>query len=415
MDTVIQEPAKKQRNPADEALKTRRERNRKAQDVFRKRRQAAEEAQRRRLQHLEEVVEEMSGVLVGFCDEMLENEEIARHPALMASLQRSAHRILALARSVDTDGVSKSSEADTINHEDQIPQRGSSSIKEPLPGHVHSSVPQASPSFDVEIDNMDNHLSDKTAPLNQRPLSPQTQHLLWAMNPFPLRLVETTLSRAYLFLNGDLHVPIEEIHRAFGTVLHLRTREQLAARMQWLLGPGRSDMYRAAGITQGSSTAHSSGTEALEEGFPHTFLSSLGDRISRGPSDADLVPGYPGNQAAQPEFLTAVGVQKQLEGLGAKMIDPDTMEISISSSSALSGSGVDKPDVALGAPPLLHSPRPKASAPLIMRLSVSLLTTNLAHVAVCLGKGPRYPRWEMGRAVQASVTLVRGGEGVARQ
>ena len=334
----------------------------------------------------------------------------------MASLQRSAQRILTLARSVDTDGVSKSSEAVTINHEDESSQHGSSSIKEPLSGHAHSSVPRASPSFDVEMDYMDNHLSDTTIPLNQRPLSPQTHHLLWAMNPFPLRLVETTISRAYLSLNGDLHVPIEEIHRAFGTVLHLRTREQLAARMQWLLGPGRSDMYRAAGITQGSNTAHSSGTEALEEGFPHTFLSSLGDRISRGPSDADLVPDYPGDQAAQSDFLTALGVQEQLEGLGAKMVDTDTMEISISNSSTLSGTGIGKPDVALGVPPLPHSPRrPKASAPLIMRLSVSLLTTNLAHVAVCLGKGPRYPRWEMGRAVQASVTLVRGGEGIARQ
>ncbi|KAK9242157.1 hypothetical protein V1506DRAFT_509718 [Lipomyces tetrasporus] len=84
----------------DEAVKARRERNRRAQYVFRQRRKAAGEAQLRRIQQLENTIEEMSKVLIGFCDEMIGTEEIARQPRLMARLQHSTAQALVLVRSV---------------------------------------------------------------------------------------------------------------------------------------------------------------------------------------------------------------------------------------------------------------------------------------------------------------------------
>lgn len=88
------------------AVTVRREKNRQAQHVFRKRKQATEAAQVRRIRRLEEVVEEMSGVVMRVFDAVLETEALTtRHPSLVTCLDEALARILELAKEVvNADG-----------------------------------------------------------------------------------------------------------------------------------------------------------------------------------------------------------------------------------------------------------------------------------------------------------------------
>lgn len=156
--------------------------------------------------------------------------------------------------------------------------------------------------------------------------------------PFAARLVETTLSQACLYLNGGAYISETHYKRAFGYSLRSHTHTQLLARLQWLLGPGRARLYAS------SSTFRVSPAEGL---------------------------------------VTAADVQEQLSGLGARDLDPDTMELRIG------GGGGEQEGM-------------------VVMLRTSTLTASLAHAAVCLDRGPGYPRDEVHKAVEASVVQARG-------
>ncbi|KLO97064.1 uncharacterized protein LW93_3037 [Fusarium fujikuroi] len=93
-----------------DAGKSRRERNREAQQQFRKRRQAAEAARVQRLKRLEGVVERMSTVIVDFADKMLQEEILKQYPALAADVQNVITQVLSLANEAGDPEETKSSE-----------------------------------------------------------------------------------------------------------------------------------------------------------------------------------------------------------------------------------------------------------------------------------------------------------------
>ncbi|KAM5353614.1 hypothetical protein ACJ41O_000264 [Fusarium nematophilum] len=276
----------------------RKERNRQAQHAFRQRRHASEDAQRRRIQHLENTVEEMSNVLIGFCDEMIGTEEIARQPRLMARLQRCTAQALVLARSVSNTAAHRETEGDGRKM-DQYP------TKNPDRRVGDSRSPQAS----------SRHRAEATTPLIEQ-VWLQTHHYeLDTDSSFPLRLVETTISRACLYLNGDVYIAADDMERAFGSSLRLHTRQQLLAHMRWLLGPGKDEMHQATGINWSTAWTRGAGGSSTDLFWPSAEDSSPG-------TDDD-------SEDLQPELLTALGVQEQLQSLGAKVLGSDLMELSI--------------------------------------------------------------------------------------
>ncbi|KAH6874027.1 hypothetical protein B0T10DRAFT_588189 [Thelonectria olida] len=416
------QPATKKRG---ESLKARRERNRQAQHDFRRRRQAAEEAQRRRIQHLEKTIEELSNVIVGLCDEMLSTKDIARQPSLMALLQRSTTRALTLATSVsntsETDTVRESVDDGDKRRDDEQnkemhrgnknpPERkaADSTLSQPSPCQHPSLVVDAEtdsfPTLRIDTDDLNNIAMGSSLNVLEplvKQAWPQTHPNGLDTDSFPVRLVETTLSQACLFLNGEIYVPAEEMERAFGSTLRLLTRPQLVAYMQWLLGPGRNDMYQATGINWNSGSAR-----GVKSYFQY-FLPSLA-HAQYDSSDTDSPPDHASNQAGQPEFLTALGVQEQLQKLGAKVLGPDTIELSIRTSGSSEWDRANS-DSHPGALPMAHTLESAAPATLTVRLDTFLLATNLAYVAKCLDKGPVYPRHGIARAVEASIILARGG------
>ncbi|KAF5683989.1 hypothetical protein FCIRC_4202 [Fusarium circinatum] len=93
-----------------DAGKSRRERNREAQQQFRKRRQAAEAARVQRLKRLEGVVERMSTLIVDFADKMLQEEVLRQYPALAADVQDVITQVIALANEAGEPEETRSDE-----------------------------------------------------------------------------------------------------------------------------------------------------------------------------------------------------------------------------------------------------------------------------------------------------------------
>ncbi|KAL2694749.1 hypothetical protein Neosp_001335 [[Neocosmospora] mangrovei] len=370
----------------DEAIEARRERNRRAQQVFRQRRQANKEAARCRIQQLENTVEELSNVIVSFCDEMIGTEEVAREKRLMARLQRCTAQALVLARSASSTNAN--STAREMEDDEQKMERYNYPTKKPNQKIVDSTLPRASSCHSLDSAHT------TTPPLMDQTWLHTHQHDLDTRSSFPLHLVQTTLSRACLYLNGDVYIAAEDMERAFGHSLRLHTHQQVLAHLRWLLGAGKDEMRQATGINW-STKAWAEGGDSTDLFWP------LREDGSVGTDDGS-------EDDSQSEYLTALGVQEQLENLGAKALGSDLMELSISGYESLQ-IYADSGPASLGAVQPARAPNFGGSAALIVWLNTSVLTTNLADEAMCLEKGPIYPRRGVARAVEASVIMAQGG------
>lgn len=366
----------------------------------------------------------MSNVFIGFCDEMIAMEETVRQPKLMARLQRSTAQVLLLARSTldaDENGTSRGPENERDNrrskeeyHTNQkdVSIADSNSSQEspcnrPPPidsAFVERADADASPEFEIETWDLANtdlgRGLDSFVPFIEHYLPPPPAHGL-NTNSFSLRLVEVTLSQACLYLTGDLYTREEDLEHAFGSSLRLHIREQLVADWRWLLGLGKNQMYQATGIDWDTTYARQPTSNwGLSGPFPEggDYESSDTSTPSENSSDHDLGS----------EFLTARGVQEQLERLGAKSLGSDTMELSIGGL-GFRETNASSSNPTLGASQPVRTPSAVGSAALVVQLSTSLLVAQLSYVARCVKRGPVYPRHEVARAVEASIILSRGG------
>lgn len=375
---------------------TRRERNRQAQHNFRLRRQAAEAAQQRRIAQLEDTVERLSNVLVGLCDEMLNSEEVARHPRLMTRLHRSTTDALALAKSisgsvdsVDDYGVNTPVDETPRPHETQPRMTVNDLSSKPRPakhswfssGPVFGLWPTAGESTHEinevgEVPAKDVQSSTGPVPL---PPWPKTIQDTTYFDLFPIRLVKVSLALGCSCLSGELGLPESEIQRAFGPALRVQSRQQVLSHLQWLLGPGQNHLHETSGADWSPGSSETSSSDSSPPSQSTNSSSDSGDTY-------------------QAEFLTAVGVHEQLQSFGATLLDQDTMELRFT--------GSERPGTLPEAPsPILTAPSLQlmAATRLILRLNISVLANNLAYMGICLGKGPVYPRQGIASAVEASI------------
>ncbi|CAG9980661.1 unnamed protein product [Clonostachys byssicola] len=448
-------------DPDEITAMTRRQKNREAQNAFRRRKQVAEQAQQHRLRRLEQVIEEMSCVFMGVFDQMLQTESIVvQHPGLVANLRESITKVLQLAKEVvdiDQDSIMTGNPLKAIDEGDSAsaaeepapPEESTSAVSLPTTlTHTESSLitfsnhtpptlldsdmssEEHTPGFLFSIQSASDSFSPPTStysssspslppqifgngwdtsttpPLHiQDPFrlpSLETQNLLQALGGFPLRLIETTLSYGYFILK---HSPQDEVNRGFKNTFRYRTKEQHMAGFRWLLGPGRPYMYRASGVNWGTR-------DGKEAAFPYHLMNPPS-------SSPELLPTWEesGNESFPPDYLTVLGVTDLLHNLGARILDSDTLEVRIESSQV----NPNIYNVNLAPAPIypvtpeslsfidFFAARTYQREPLVLRLSIPLLTLNLARVSVCFIKGPGFPRVELRKVLEASVTGATGG------
>jgi hypothetical protein len=213
----------------------------------------------------------------------------------------------------------------------------------------------------------------------QPPLSP---------NSFISRLTYTCFDLGCLVLSKSIEapVPLSEEYRMFRSTLRYRNRDEMIFRMKWLLGPGTHELQLLAELPWGGRW--------WDQELSSTELTNYATSAAMIDSSA-------------PQFLSVVGVEKQLMALGARLVDKETMEMDSCGLAMLSGTRKEptcaQPDSwsfvnlfpSETSRPTIHSPR--------VLVSVKLLIRNLSRIAVCLMKGPGFPRQALRKAIEESV------------
>ncbi|KAF9769777.1 hypothetical protein IL306_012739 [Fusarium sp. DS 682] len=234
-------------------------------------------------------------------------------------------------------------------------------------------------------------------------IPPPLRPLLWSSSLPPLPLDSFICRLTYSCFNAGWHVltksidsplPLSEESRMFGSTLRYRERDEMIPRMRWLLGPGKHELQMLAELPWGGRW--------WDQEFTGLDLANCATNAAMVDSSA-------------PQFLSALGVQKQLMALGARLVDRETIEMDSSSLAILSGNRMEptcaQPDSwsfinlfpSKDSRPAMDSPR--------VRVSLNLLITNLTKIAVCLMKGPGFPRQALRGAIERSIVTGKRNTG----
>ncbi|KAF5692718.1 hypothetical protein FDENT_2593 [Fusarium denticulatum] len=329
--------------PSPEA-KERRARNRAAQLKFRRKKQEVDETRCNRIKHLEGVVEKMSTVLVDFTDGLLQQHVVQQSPGMIASIQGVIADILTLANEAGDPEDPKARKArgkatETQYHspkdsEHELPSSNPSVAITATPCDPMTAVSPMPLADDSPI-NLP-LFQDTTVPLPAiptiysqanyppstipAPLSP-----LWAsslpplsLNSFICRLTYSCFRVGCLVLSRsiDAPLPLSEESRMFGSTLRYRERDEMILRMRWLLGPGKHELQTLAELPWGGRW--------WDQEFSGSDLANYATNAAMVDSSA-------------PQFLSVLGVEKQLMALGARFVDKETIELDSSALAILSG------------------------------------------------------------------------------
>jgi hypothetical protein len=407
-------------------MQARRDRNRQAQNDFRQRRQIAERAQEARIQYLEDVVEQMSGIIVNIYDHVSGLEQVVGQPGVVSQLQQSISQALRLATTALGPPSAETGTAATPGQQStstlvvrsspgrrvaQQPPgvhvaKTAASSSTMTPSHSQSSLdlasggnrtlaPQSQASMAAAVAGRNVSL-DFVAPFIQN-LSPFGDWLPLDANakPLALRLAETSLLWAWSILSGQIPTTSDQYERIFSSTLRSRPRAVVMNRLQYVLGEGRGNMLKPAGMDWEVTPE---GESAPIQGYAWNQQSSSSSSSS---SSSDAGPGH--RAANSSGLITAIEVSSQLEKLGAHFVGADIMELSFKAD--------ENPQLASlfqyhGGPNINI---PAGSRVVHARLDSAFLSRSLALAGTCLDFGPAFPLAEIGKAIQAS-TIVAWGE-----
>lgn len=404
----------------------RRARNRAAQKKHRQKKQETDETRWHRIRHLEGIIDRMSTVVVEFTDRLLRHDIVQENSGLISTIQGAITDILNLANEagdpIEGSKVRKP-RGRNIGSSSISPKQGDAASPESRPDTTITG-----PSYSPAVRSGQHHtvidpvlaaqnttmhepltalVEDAAASLPSAPtvysqgdypacaIPPELGPILWSSSQPPLspssfisRLTYTCFDLGCLVLSKSVEapVPLSEEYRMFGSTLRYRDRDEMIFRMKWLLGPGTHELQLLAELPWGGRW--------WDEEFSGAELANYATSAAMIDSSA-------------PQFLSVVGVEKQLMALGARLVDKETIEMDSTGLAMLSGTRQEptcvQPDSwsfvnlfpSETSQPTIHSPR--------VLVNVNSLIRNLSRIAVCLMKGPGFPRQALRRAIEASV------------
>ncbi|PCD34498.1 hypothetical protein FGRA07_08816 [Fusarium graminearum] len=290
---------------SSEASKSRRERNREAQQQFRRRRQAVETARLQRLKHLEGIIERMSTVIVSFTDRMLHEDVLKQYPALAANAQEVITHVLALAHEAEDADEGTTTEAASPNGRYEFSAAQDSGFSElsfhsgPMQAkmmnanqqsavfmtHPSSQYPQAMGDPTIAYTNF----QDPT--LSELPSLPPST-LLPSLGPVPWNTSKPLSPTSFTY---------RLTHSCFND-----ERESMTRKLRWITGIGSQDIKLASILPWGG--------RYCGEDFTGDDLSSTCKTTDR----------------TALQFLSAAGIQQQLRALNARFVAQDTLELDLS-------------------------------------------------------------------------------------
>ncbi|KIL88606.1 hypothetical protein FAVG1_07852 [Fusarium avenaceum] len=409
--------------------KERRDRNREAQQQFRKRKQEANDLRFHRLKSLEWVIEKMSTVVSDFTDQLLQNPVVLQYPDLITTIQDVIRDVLALANEAGDPedapkvrkarGKSVQMKKGVAEGSKPIPDVSQSPIDAtvdsallcpgnqdviPDPTPVTQTFPMQNPLVEfegipLEIMTPDLYLQTADIPSTiPQSLGP----ILWTTpkhflpNSFNHRLTYSCFNAGGLVLSRSVESPIPwtEESRMFGSTFRYRQKEEMINRIKWLLGPGKDELQDLALLPWGGRW--------WDQEFSSDDLASCATAASMIDSSA-------------PQFLSVVGVEKQLKALGARSLEKETVELNLA---ILSGNRREPLCIQPESWSFVNlfpskMPRQRFTSPTV-HVSVISLIENLTKIAVCLMKGPGFPKQALKWAIEESVIMNGGHESWSR-
>lgn len=367
----------------------------------------------------------MSTVVVDLTDRLLQHDIVQQHPGLISTVQGAITDILTLANEAgDPMEGSKVRKARGRHVESNSisPKQGEVASAELLPDIT---ITQTSYSPTVESGQHDTVIDpaltqippmhepltalveDAETPLPSVPtLYSQGDHtactipqglgpILWTSsqpssspNSFISRLTYTCFNVGCLVLSKSIEapVPLSEEYRMFGSTLRYRDRDEMIFRMKWLLGPGTNELQLLAELPWGGRW--------WDQEFSSTELCN-----------------YATTDLSAPQFLSVIGVEKQLMALGARLVDRETIELDSSGLALLSETRQEptcaQPDSWSFVNIFPSETSRSRTYPPRVLVNVNSLIRNLSRIAVCLMKGPGFPRQALREVIEASVVTRR--------
>lgn len=356
-----------------------------------------------------------------FFDDLMNNEAVKANSDLCSSLQKTTKVVLSLANeAVD----SEETEPQTSQEEASSRHLDASHTKDKEPDNTQQfewmqEYPQDATMHDPqEVDDMANATSSlvpqtykpQSAEPSSSQLSPQIFGNGWSRfhgdfidtecapsgyidpSSFSFRLVERTLALAFSLLFSDEDLTSIQARSVFRWTYRSKSRDAHLCHLRWMLGPGRHNMWEAVDVPVNK----------------HARVVSRAQNLLCGRHAGEVqVHGYVENEGPQeemPDLLSAMEVQRKLEELNSRTVDGDTMEITIPKKAAAPST------TARGAFEAWSAFDPTAdfdlysTTALTLRLSISLLISNLAMTNVCVITGPAFQSAQLSRAVEASLT-----------
>jgi hypothetical protein len=378
------------------------------------------------LKSLEWVIERMSTVIADFTNQLLQDPVVLQYPDLITTIQDVIKDVLALANAAGdpedapklrrargktfqgdnsvtsgsnlVSGPSPSSTTATVDSALLIP--GYRDVM-PDPTPVTQTFPMQNPLVEfagTPLDIMTPDLYPEAADISftiPKSLGP----ILWTSpkpflpNSFNHRLTYSCFNLGDLILSRSVKSPIPwtEESRMFGSTLRYRQRDEMINRIRWLLGPGKDELEDLASLPWGGRW--------WDQEFSSQDLASCATTASMIDPSA-------------PEFLSVLGVEKQLEALGARFLEEDTVELSTSSLAILSRNCQEpfcKQPESWSFVNLFPSEAPRQRfTSRTIHVSVSALIDNLTKTAVCLMKGPGFPKQALKGAIEESIIRRNG-------
>lgn len=365
----------------------------------------------------------MSTVVADFTDQLLQDPVVLQYPNLITTIQDVIKDVLALANAAGDPedapkvrrprGKSVQVKKGITRGSKPIPELSQSPIDAsvdstfPRPGH-QDVIPNPTPV--IEPCHMQNPLVEfEGIPLEimTPELYPQATEIPFTIpqslgpiqwttpkpfrpNSFNHRLTYSCFNVGGLVLNRSVESPIPwtEESRMFGSTFRYRQREEMINRIKWLLGPGKDELQDLALLPWGGRW--------WDQEFSSDDLASCATAASTIDSSAA-------------QFLSVFGVEKQLKALGACSLEKETVELSTNNLAILSGNFQEPLCIQPESWSFVNlfpskTPRQRFTSPTI-HVSVSSLIENLTKIAVCLMKGPGFPKQALKGAIEESVIM----------
>ncbi|KAF1980562.1 hypothetical protein K402DRAFT_426124 [Aulographum hederae CBS 113979] len=446
-----------------------RARLRRAQHAFRMRKQTAQEAQARRVEVLEGAIQQMNSVFIGFADSVLLSEGLYSDQATLRKLLDATKRFTDLAREAEVDtvenppfpaidqdstvtlGAIESGEPPAIPSPPpptDVSTWLQSKLSPPEHGNVQASqsIVQTGPfTDDVLLQSSVSDLAFAAGDIPDvfsvpnlfgngwvdRPPTPYTDYRGPSFTSHSnlqlgVKLLRHTISFAYDALRGALSPEIAE--RIFRLAMLNLSKQELLYNLRWFLGPGHSEIYRLGHLSAALNPTRS---------IPGLDHSELGLEI------------HTSRISGEDPYVDAFGVEEYLLRKGARLVDLDTLEMSLDDASGPSiqddfGQGATQaeddshsydptqnpasqpssdsfvsPNFGLlsvfgsnamledsqttQSAPITKAPRRRATQPSARRFNLSLLLQNVAYTSVCLETGPGFHRASLDSAIELSV------------